>query len=209
MASFTGSVKIIGTISLGILTVLLHLIMSLTFSYQGALATTSFITVPAVVTIASNGNANQSLSLVRRRVNMMTAICGTISISSLSLAFLFGKKHLYLVYATIGSAMLLRHQREALLQLGLLIKQQYYIGREFISEYVARKSNKREKRPFRAPVEPRLSPSEPLLPPQEVEGALEQLGASSLANCLVSGVAFGIATIGVFGDVDSVSRIYY
>jgi len=133
----------------------------------------------------------------------MTAVCGTISVSSLSLAFLFGKKHLYLVYATIGSAILLRNQREALLQLGLWIRQQYYIGREFISEYVARKSHKREKRPFRAPVEPRLSTTEPLLPPQEVEGALEQLGASSLANCLMSGMAFGIATIGVFGDMDN------
>jgi len=39
------------------------------------------------------------------------------------------------------------------------------------------------------------------VPPQQVAGALERIGAACLANCFISGIAFGMASIGVLGDV--------
>ena len=164
------------------------------------MATTSFITVPAVVAIAPSSDANQSLFLIHRRINMMTAICGTLSVSTLGFAFLFGSKHGYLVYAGATAAILLRNQRETMQEIANWLKDEYYVAREFISQYTARKSGRRTviKKSSRKPAGTADQP----LPPQQVAGALEKLGATSLTNCLVSGIAFGIASIGVFGDLD-------
>ena len=131
---------------------------------------------------------------------MMTAICGTLSVSTLGLAFLFGSKHGYLVYAGATAAILLRNQRETIQEIGDWLRDEYYVVREFISQYAAGKSGRRtvikkaSKKPART--------SDQHLPPQQVASALEKLGATSLTNCLVSGLAFGIASIGVFGDMD-------
>jgi len=112
-------------------------------NHKGSLATTSFITVPAVIAIAPSSDANHSLFLVRRRINAMTAICGTLSVSTLGLAFLFGSKHGYLVYAGATAAILLRNQRETMEEIGNWIKDEYYVAKEFISQYAARKSGHR------------------------------------------------------------------
>jgi len=40
------------------------------------------------------------------------------------------------------------------------------------------------------------------VPPEKVTSALEKVGASSLTNCLISGIAFAVASIGVWGDMD-------
>ena len=160
--------------------------------------------MPAVVAISSENDANQSLSLIRRRVNMMTALCGTVSVSSLSLAFIFGAKHGYLVYAGATAAILLRNQRESLREIGHWIKDRYYLAKEVAAEYYARKTMHRTTRRGGPANEERTSPMqvETPLSPQEVTGSLEELGAASLANCLVSGFAFTIASIGVLGDMD-------
>jgi len=180
--------------------------LSTLLNYQGCLATTSFITVPAVAAIASRGDdASHPLYLVTQRVNMMTAICGTVSASILGLAFIFGTKHPYLVYASAVSAVLLRNQRQALEDIAIYIKDQYEVIKEFVLEYYARKTAERKGRPIaRTTTKRRVYPTQgvTLVASQQVAGALERLGASSLANFVVSGIAFGIATIGVFGDMD-------
>ena len=164
------------------------------------MVTTSFITVPAVVAIAPSSDVNQSLFLIHRRINMMTAVCGTLSVSTLGLAFLFGSKHGYLVYAGATAAILLRNQRETMQEIGDWLRDEYYVAREFISQCTAGKSGRRTviKKPSRKPART----ADQHVPPQQVAGALEKLGATSLTNCLVSGIAFGIASIGVFGDMD-------
>jgi hypothetical protein len=165
------------------------------------LATTSFITVPAVVAITSNADANQSLHLVHRRINMMTAICGTVSVTTLSLAFLFGSKHGYLVYAGATSAILLRNQRQTIQEIGEWIKDEYYLLKEFIFQYAAHKRSRKPGQPVKKPSTKTVRGVETQLPASQVAGALEKLGATSLTNCLVSGIAFAIASIGVFGDM--------
>src|SRR5437016_2753745 len=80
---------------------------------KGALANTSLITVPAFVAIAPQSDANQSLVLVHRRINLLTAFCGTFSVASLGVAFMMGQKHGYLVYAGATAAILLRNQHQA------------------------------------------------------------------------------------------------
>ena len=134
----------------------------------------------------------------------MTALCGTISVSSLSLAFLFGAKHGYLVYAGATAAILLRNQKEALKEIGYWIKDKYYLTKEVALEYYARKTirGKIPAKPSSERASRMLVHVDPQLSPQQVTGALEKLGATSLANCMVSGIAFGIASIGIFGDVD-------
>jgi hypothetical protein len=142
---------------------------------------------------------------------MMTAVCGTLSVSTLSLAFLFGAKHGYLVYASAASAVLLRNQQEAMLNIKHWVKSQYQITKEFIQEYYARKTDQRTGRQFRTPARRAQGqyqamaasiPANPQLPPNQVENELEKLGASSLANCAVSGIAFVIVSIGVLGDME-------
>lgn len=136
---------------------------------------------------------------------MMTAVCGAVSVSTLSLAFIFGTHHPYLVYASAISAVLLRNQRPALEDIAIYIKDQYEVAKDFLLEYCARKTAQRTGRPVaRVAPKRRLYPTQgvTLVASQQVDGALEGLGASSLANFVVSGTAFGIATIGVFGDMD-------
>ena len=131
----------------------------------------------------------------------MTAICGTFSVTTLGLAFLFGSKHGYLVYAGATTAFLLRNQRQTIQEIGEWIKGEYYLLKEFLFQYAARKTgktNRRVKQPYKSPVRK----AEAQLPASHVVDALEKLGAASLTNCLVSGIAFGIASIGVFGDMD-------
>jgi hypothetical protein len=170
---------------------------------KGALATTSFITVPAVVAIAPSSDASQPLNLIKRRVNMMTAACGTVSVATLGLAFLFGAKHPYLLYAGATTAILLRNQRQAIQDLGEWLRDEYHFMKEFISEYTARSDGHRTARSSKKPSRNAgKTAAEPEIPPAQVAGALEKLGAASLTNCLVAGIAFGIASIGVYGDVD-------
>jgi hypothetical protein len=135
---------------------------------------------------------------------MMTAVCGTISASTLGLAFIFGAKHGYLVYAAVTSAILLRNQQEALRDIREWIKDRYYLAKEVILEYHGRKTSQKTGRQSSKPSRKagKTVHTETLLPPQQVAGALEKLGAKSLTNCLVSGIAFGIASIGVLGDMD-------
>jgi hypothetical protein len=130
----------------------------------------------------------------------MTAVCGTLSVSTLGLAFLFGSKHGYLVYAGATAAILLRNQRGTMQEIADWLKDEYYVAKEFISQYTAGKSGHRTviKKSSRKP----MKPVDIHMPPQQVAGALEKLGAASLTNCLVSGIAFTIASIGVFGDMD-------
>jgi hypothetical protein len=172
---------------------------------QGSLATTSFITVPAVLAIASNADANQSLQLIKRRVNLMTAVCGTVSVGTLGLAFIFGAKHGYLVYAGITSAVLLRNQTETICEIGAWLKEGYEVTKEFVLEFEARrKAKSTAHRHIHRPATPHRTARTaqvPHLPHAQVAGALEKLGAMSLANCVVSGFAFGIASIGVLGDM--------
>lgn len=134
----------------------------------------------------------------------MTAVCGTVSATTLGLAFIFGTKHPYLVYASTTAAILLRNQRQALEDIALYFKDLYEVTKEFAMEYYAQKTSQRPGRSTRVsarrPV--RATHGFTLIPPQQVAGALERLGASSLANFVVSGIAFGIATVGVFGDMD-------
>jgi hypothetical protein len=140
---------------------------------------------------------------------MMTAVCGTLSVSTLSLAFLFGAKHGYLVYASAASAVLLRNQQEAMLNIKHWVKSQYQITKEFIQEYYAQKTDRRTGRQFwtaarRAEYQAIATSLQAnvQLPPNQVESELEKLGASSLANCAVSGIAFVIVSIGVLGDME-------
>ena len=154
------------------------------------------------MTVASNGDANQSLHLIHRRLNMMTAVCGTVSASALGLAFFFGAKHGYLIYASVTSAILLRNQQQTLREIGEWLKDRYYFAKELFLEYHARKLSQENSRPVSKPTKhmAKTISRDPLLPPQQVTSALEKLGAKSLTNCLVSGIAFGIAMIGVLGD---------
>jgi hypothetical protein len=142
---------------------------------------------------------------------MMTAVCGTLSVSTLGLAFLFGAKHGYLVYASAASAVLLRNQQEAILNIKHWVKSQYQTMKEFIQEYYARKTDRRTGRQFRTAARRAQGqyqamgssiPAITQLPPNQVESELEKLGASSLANCAVSGIAFVIVSIGVLGDME-------
>lgn len=141
----------------------------------------------------------------------MTAACGTLSVSTLSLAFLFGAKHGYLVYASAVSAILLRNQQETFLNIKQWAISQYKVTKEVIQEYYARKRTRRTGRQFRTYVRrtqenyqgvftaavPSL-----LFSPNKVTSELEKLGAASLANCAVSGIAFIIVSIGVLGDME-------
>jgi hypothetical protein len=154
------------------------------------------------VAIASNGDANQSLYLVHRRINMMTAVCGTVSVSTLGLAFLLGSKHGYLVYAGATAAILLRNQRQTMQEIGEWFKEGYFAMNEVISQYMALKTGRKTFRTVKKSTKKTTRAPEPQLPIQQVAGALEKVGATSLTNCLVSGIAFGIATVGVFGDMD-------
>jgi hypothetical protein len=155
------------------------------------------------VAIAPSSDANQPLSLIKRRVNMMTAACGTVSVATLGLAFLFGTKHPYLIYAAATTALLLRDQRQAIQELGEWIKDEYYVMKDFITEYAARGSGHRTARPSKkSSKNTGKTVTEPVIPPEQVAGALEKLGAASLTNCLVAGIAFGIASIGVYGDME-------
>jgi|SRR5277367_2066997 hypothetical protein len=181
---------------------------------QGSLATTSLITVPAVVNIASNENANEnatdSWQLIQQRVDMMTVLCGTVSTATFALTFCFGsRRHPYLLYTSTVAAFLLRNQRHTLRNLGIWLKDEYHLAKEFVLEYTAQKSRRRpsnsrasrpSNRPTRRAVQEPLPPSQ--VPPEQLILALEKLGASSLTNCLVSGIAFTLATIGLFGDMD-------
>jgi hypothetical protein len=199
MPSTTGCAKILGTISLGLLTVasLMKKLM------QGSLATTSFITVPAVVAITPNSDANHPLILIRERINYLTTVCGVVSASSFTYAFLVGAKHGYLVYSGVLSAVLLRNQQETLLHIGYWLHEKYQIAREFTEEYYAKKTGHRISQSKGKSKEPRHRPKDKSqnVPLQQVASALEQVGAASLANCLVSGIAFVMASIGVLGDV--------
>jgi hypothetical protein len=142
---------------------------------------------------------------------MMTAVCGTLSVSTLSLAFLFGAKHGYLVYASAASAVLLRNQRETILNITQWIKSRYQTTKEFIQEYYAQKTNgnaERYVRMYSRQTQEQYQamfgsiPATLQLPPNQVESELEKLGAASLANCGVSGIAFVIVSIGVLGDME-------
>lgn len=134
---------------------------------------------------------------------MMTAACGTVSVATLGLAFLFGTKHPYLLYAGATTALLLRNQRQAIQDLGEWINDEYHFVKEFISEYTPRSSRHRTDRPSKkASRKTGKTVTEPEMPAAQVAGALEKLGAASLTNCLVAGIAFGIASIGVYGDVE-------
>ena len=133
---------------------------------------------------------------------MMTAVCGTVSATTLGLAFIFGNKHPYLVYASTVSAILLRNQCQALEDIVAYAKDRYEITKEFALEYYARKTSQRSRRPAKATRKPVAARGVALVPSHQVAGALERLGASSLANFVVSGIAFGIATVGVFGDME-------
>ena len=204
MPFVTACAKLTGTISLGLLTVppLAYWLIN----RQGSLATTSLITVPAVVNIASNENATESWQLIQQRVDMMTVLCGTVSTASFALAFCVGRRHPYLLYTSAIAALLLRNQRQTLRSLGNWLKDEYHLAKEFVRENTAHKSrrrasNSRANKPSnRATVQG--VQSQPQLPPEQLTLALEKLGASSLTNCLVSGIAFTLATIGVFGDMD-------
>src|SRR5271170_870058 len=101
---------------------------------KGALANTSFITVPAVVAIAPQSDANQSLLLVHRRINMLTTLCGTFSVASLGLAFILGSKHGYLVYAGATAALLLRNQQQAYQDIREWLRDEYFAMKEFVME---------------------------------------------------------------------------
>ena len=141
----------------------------------------------------------------------MTAVCGTLSVSTLSLAFLFGAKHGYLVYASAASAVLLRNQQEAMLNIKHWVKSQYQITKEFIQEYYARKTDRRTGPQSRMAAQRAQGRYQAMatslqanlqLPPNQVESELEKLGALSLANCAVSGIAFVIVSVGVLGDME-------
>ena len=177
---------------------------------QGSLATTSLITVPAVVNIASSENANESWQLIQQRVDMMTVLCGTVSTATFALTFCFGsRRHPYLLYMSTLAALLLRNQRQTVQSLGRWLKDEYYLAKDFLLDYSAHKShrrpsNSRANRPSNRPSRRAVQepPPVPLLPPDQLTLALEKLGASSLTNCFLSGIAFALATIGVFGDMD-------
>ena len=179
-------------------------------NHQGSLATTSLITVPAVVNIASSEKANESWHLIQQRIDMMTVLCGTVSTTTFALTFCFGsRRHPYLLYTSTLAAFLLRNHRQNLRNLGRWLKDEYYLAKEFLLEYSAQKSrrhpsNSRANRPSNRPSRRALQESRPMpqLPPDQLTLALEKLGASSLTNCFISGMAFALATIGLFGDMD-------
>jgi hypothetical protein len=136
----------------------------------------------------------------------MTAVCGTVSAGTLGLAFIFGAKHGYLVYAGVTSAVLLRNQADTFREIGAWLKEGYEVTKEFVLEFEARRKAKytAHHRHVPRPATPHRTSRTaqfPYLPNAQVPGALEKLGAMSLANCLVSGFAFGIASIGVLGDM--------
>ena len=134
---------------------------------------------------------------------MMTAICGTVSVTTLGLAFLFGSKHGYLVYAGATTAILLRNQRQTLQEIGEWIMDEFYFAKEFIFQYAAHKTGNRTTRPVvRKSSRKPARTAEKQFPASQVASALEKLGATSLTNCVVSAIAFGIASVGVFGDMD-------
>ena len=134
---------------------------------------------------------------------MMTAVCGTLSVTTLGLAFLFGPKHGYLLYSGATAAILLRNQRQTLQEFGNWLKDEYFIAKEFILQYTAKKTGAHRpvvKKSSRNVAE--RTTESPYKSPQQVTDALEKVGATSLTNCLVSGIGFGIASIGVLGDMD-------
>ena len=168
------------------------------------------ITVPAVVNIASNENATDSWQLIQQRVDVMTVLCGTVSTATFALTFCFSnRRHPYLLYTSTLAAFLLRNQRHTLRNLGRWLEEEYHLAKEFALEYTAHKSrrrpsNSRANRPSNRPTRRAVQETQPQaqLPPEQLTLALEKLGASSLTNCLLSGIAFASATIGVFGDMD-------
>jgi len=134
---------------------------------------------------------------------MLTTLCGTFSVASLGLAFILGSKHGYLVYAGATAALLLRNQQQAYQDIREWLRDEYFAMKEFVMEYAALKTG--QKRPAQSKKSSRKSgktAGQQQLLPQQVASAMEKLGATSLTNCLVSGIAFGIASIGVFGDMD-------
>jgi hypothetical protein len=126
-----------------------------------------------------------------------------VSASSFGLAFILGAKHGYLVYTSALSAVLLRNQAETLLQIGFWILERYEATKEFTLEYCAKKTGREFHRPREEPGKARQDRQErsQSVPPQQVAGALERVGAACLANCLVSGIGFGMASVGVLGDM--------
>lgn len=135
----------------------------------------------------------------------MTAVCGTVSLGTLGLAFIFGAKHGYLVYASVTSSILLRNQTETLREVGTWLKEGYIMTKEFIIEFHARRNAQPQcghRHAIHSATPKRTTPRTTVdLPTQQVVDCLEKLGATSLANCIVSGFAFGIASIGVLGDM--------
>jgi hypothetical protein len=81
--------------------------------------------------------------------------------------------------------------------------EEYYLSKEFLATYFAKKLGTRNPRPSK-PLSASKKPAKSMIqvPPEQVAGALEMVGASSLTNCLISGIAFAIASIGVWGDMD-------
>jgi hypothetical protein len=95
-------------------------------------------------------------------------VCGTVSVTSLGLAFICGTKHPYLLYTGIITGFILRNQGP------LTGSETKIVGK----------------------VEGRDG-----LGSDKVRNELERLGAASLVNCVISALAFGTATVGVFGDM--------
>ena len=158
--------------------------------------------MPAVLAVASKDNANDSLNLIDRRVNIMTTVCGTISATTLGLAFVFGTKHPYLLYTGATAAFLLRNQRQTLENIFGWLKDEYNLFKDVLLEYRAQKIGQKSSRRSVKSKQPATTEQPSDRPsPQEVTVALEKLGAASLTNCLLSGIAFAAATIGVYGDI--------
>lgn len=155
--------------------------------------------MPALVAIAPATDANHPLYLTRQRINLLTTICGTVSAGSFGIAFVLGARHGYLVYTGILSAVLLRNQRDTFLQIGSWLKDQYEVTKEFAIELYAKKMRRNVNRhkETREQHEKKVH----TIPTERVAGVLERIGAACLANCLVSGIAFGMASIGVLGDM--------
>jgi hypothetical protein len=132
---------------------------------------------------------------------MLTTVCGLTSVGTLGYAFFAGAKHGYLVYSGILSAVLLRHQRATIRVLGEWLCEKYFLVKGVAVEYYYKKSGTP-----RARTEDRGKggPEEGFEAVQDEDtvGALNQVGAASLANCLISGIAFGITSVGLFGDTE-------
>ena len=149
---------------------------------------------------------DETLNLIRRQTNYTTTICGTLSASTLGLAFLLGRKHGYLIYSSILSVVLLRNQIFTVLEIGEWIHDRYQAAKEFAIELYAKKTGRgtsrgrRERRDGSPAGWTRNYLSQ--RPRSETVRALNRVGAASFANCVISGIAFGMASIGVFGDMD-------